>query len=104
MCKQDPEACRQAVNEAASLGLDFVPIVGDIKGFHEAETALDYLAAAVGLIPGAGDAAGKAIKAAEKACLRQSSRAETPASASRRILMICSSEKRFFMGMSSCGL
>ena len=25
-------------------------------------------------------------------------------SASRRILMICSSEKRFFMGMSSCGL
>ncbi|WP_409224334.1 hypothetical protein [Escherichia coli] len=28
----------------------------------------------------------------------------TPASASRRILMICSSEKRFFMGMSSCGL
>ena len=38
------------------------------------------------------------------ACLRQSSRAETPASASRRILMICWSEKRFFMGMSSCGL
>lgn len=29
---------------------------------------------------------------------------DTPASASRRILMICSSEKRFFMGMSSCGL
>ena len=67
MCKQDPEACRQAVNEAASLGLDFVPIVGDIKGFHEAETALDYLAAAVGLIPGAGDVAGKTLKAAEKA-------------------------------------
>lgn len=38
------------------------------------------------------------------ACLRQSSRAETPASASRRILLICSSEKRIFMGMSSCGL
>ena len=34
--------------------------------------------------------------------LRQSSRAETPASASRRILMICWSENRFFMGMSSC--
>ncbi|MCU6677675.1 hemagglutinin repeat-containing protein [Leclercia tamurae] len=67
LCKQDPEACRQAVNEAASLGLDFVPVVGDIKGFHEAETALDYLAAAVGLIPGAGDVAGKSIKAAEKA-------------------------------------
>ncbi|MCI2290157.1 hemagglutinin repeat-containing protein [Enterobacter sp. I4] len=67
ICKQDPQACRQAVNEAASLGLDFVPVVGDIKGFHEAETALDYLAAAIGLIPGAGDAAGKTIKAAEKA-------------------------------------
>ncbi|PAO00739.1 hypothetical protein CIW62_11415 [Enterobacter cloacae] len=67
MCKQAPEACRQAVNEAANLGLDFVPIVGDIKGFHEAETALDYLAAAIGLIPGAGDVAGKTIKAAEKA-------------------------------------
>jgi len=67
MCQQDPEACRQAVNAAASLGLDFVPVFGDIKGFHEAETALDYLAAAVGLIPGAGDVAGKTIKAAEKA-------------------------------------
>jgi len=67
MCQQDPEACRQAVNEAASLGLDFVPVVGDIKGFHEAETALDYLAAAIGLIPGAGDVASKAIKAAETA-------------------------------------
>lgn len=67
MCQQDPEACRQAVNEAASLGLDFVPVIGDIKGFHEAETALDYLAAAIGLIPGAGDVAGKTIKAAETA-------------------------------------
>jgi len=67
MCQQHPELCRKAVNEAASLGLDFVPIVGDIKGFAEAETALDYLAAAIGLIPGAGDVAGKTIKAAEKA-------------------------------------
>ena len=67
MCKQDPEACRQAVNEAASLGLDFVPVVGDIKGFHEAETALDYLAATIGLVPGIGDAAGKAIKMADAA-------------------------------------
>ena len=67
MCQQDPEACRQAMNEAANLGLDFVPVVGDIKGFHEAETALDYLAAAIGLIPGAGDVAGKTIKAAERA-------------------------------------
>ncbi len=42
--------------------------------------------------------------ASEMACLWQSSRAETPASDSRRILMIYSSEKLFFMGMSSCGL
>lgn len=55
------------VKDAAGLGLDFVPIVGDIKSFHEAQTAIDYLAAAVGLIPGAGDAAGKIIKAAETA-------------------------------------
>ncbi|CAQ83260.1 MULTISPECIES: EndoU domain-containing protein [Photorhabdus] len=43
-----------------------MPIVGDIKGFVEAQSALDYLAAAA-IIPGAGDAAGKAIKTAEKA-------------------------------------
>ncbi|MCT4708744.1 DUF4258 domain-containing protein [Enterobacteriaceae bacterium H11S18] len=52
---------------AASFGVDFVPVVGDIKSFAEAQSALDYLAAAIGIIPGAGDAAGKAIKAAEKA-------------------------------------
>ncbi|MGK0665719.1 DUF4258 domain-containing protein, partial [Serratia marcescens] len=32
-----------------------------------AQSALDYLVAAIGIIPGAGDAAGKAIKAAEAA-------------------------------------
>ncbi|MCP1108571.1 hypothetical protein M6G53_24770, partial [Serratia nevei] len=32
-----------------------------------AQSALDYLVAAIGIIPGAGDAAGKAIKAAETA-------------------------------------
>ncbi|YCH31512.1 hypothetical protein M1D48_05530 [Erwinia sp. D4-22] len=55
------------VKDVAGTGLDFVPIVGDIKGFAEANTALDYLAAAVGLIPGAGDVAGKTLKAAETA-------------------------------------
>ncbi|RAW82041.1 HNH/ENDO VII family nuclease [Photorhabdus laumondii] len=65
-CQQSPQACKQA-GEVISLGTDFVPIVGDIKGFVEAESALDYLAAAVAIIPGAGDAAGKAIKVAEKA-------------------------------------
>ncbi|WP_409075532.1 DUF4258 domain-containing protein [Pantoea sp. C3] len=58
---------REALKETASLGADFVPVVGDIKSFAEAQSALDYLAAAIGIIPGAGDAAGKAIKAAETA-------------------------------------
>ena len=52
---------------AAGFGLDFVPIISDIKSFAEAQSALDYLAAAIGIIPGAGDIAGKAIKGAEKA-------------------------------------
>ncbi|UYA60286.1 Hemolysin [Pectobacterium sp. F1-1] len=69
------EACSAKISEhrdellkgATSFGLDFVPVVGDIKGFAEAQSAIDYLAAMVGLIPIAGDAAGKAIKAAEVA-------------------------------------
>ncbi|MQL46483.1 hypothetical protein GEA64_00055 [Photorhabdus khanii] len=44
-----------------------MPVIGDIKGFVEAESALDYLVAAIAIIPGAGDVAGKTIKAAEKA-------------------------------------
>lgn len=58
---------RDALKDAASLGVDFVPVVGDIKSFAEAKSALDYLVAAIGIIPGAGDVAGKAIKAAETA-------------------------------------
>ncbi len=65
-CQQSPEACKQA-GEIISVGTDFVPVIGDIKGFVEAESALDYLVAAIAIIPGAGDAAGKTIKAAEKA-------------------------------------
>ncbi|WP_323662020.1 hemagglutinin repeat-containing protein [Pectobacterium parmentieri] len=69
------EACSAKISEhrnellkgAAGFGVDFVPVVGDIKGFAEAQSAIDYLAAMVGLIPIAGDAAGKAIKAAEMA-------------------------------------
>jgi filamentous hemagglutinin len=52
---------------AAGFGIDFVPVVGDIKSFAEAQSALDYLVAAMGILPVAGDAAGKAIKAAEAA-------------------------------------
>ncbi|MFJ5366600.1 VENN motif pre-toxin domain-containing protein [Pectobacterium punjabense] len=69
------EACSAKISEhrnellkgAAGFGVDFVPAVGDIKGFAEVQSAIDYLAAMVGLIPIAGDAAGKAIKAAEMA-------------------------------------
>lgn len=67
ICEQDQAACTQMVKDVGGTGLDFVPIVGDIKGFAEANTAIDYLAAAIGLIPGAGDVVGKAIKAAETA-------------------------------------
>ncbi|WP_241609298.1 DUF4258 domain-containing protein [Rosenbergiella australiborealis] len=67
VCEGNQAACTQMVKDVAGTGLDFIPIVGDIKGFVEAQTAIDYLAAAVGIIPGAGDVAGKAIKAAEAA-------------------------------------
>ncbi|WP_338327877.1 hypothetical protein [Rosenbergiella epipactidis] len=67
VCEGNQAACTQMVKDVAGTGLDFVPIVGDIKGFVEAQTAIDYLAAAIGIIPGAGDVAGKAIKAAETA-------------------------------------
>ncbi|CNF29439.1 Uncharacterised protein [Yersinia rohdei] len=51
----------------AGFGIDFVPIIGDIKSVAEAQSALDYLIATIGFIPGIGDAAGKLIKAAETA-------------------------------------
>ncbi|MEN4739631.1 hemagglutinin repeat-containing protein [Pantoea agglomerans] len=58
---------REALKDMASVGVDFVPVAGDIKSFAEARSALDYLVAAIGIIPGAGDAAGKVIRAAETA-------------------------------------
>uniref|UniRef100_UPI00289D2E5E HNH/ENDO VII family nuclease n=1 Tax=Leclercia sp. TaxID=1898428 RepID=UPI00289D2E5E len=58
---------REALKDAGLFGVDFVPIVGDIKGFAEAESAVDYLAAVIAIFPGLGDGAGKALKAAEKA-------------------------------------
>ncbi|MBD8262794.1 hemagglutinin repeat-containing protein [Pantoea agglomerans] len=61
------EERREALKDMASLGADFVPVVGDIKNFAEAQSALDYLVAAIGIIPGAGDEAGKVIRAAETA-------------------------------------
>ncbi|MDA8480879.1 VENN motif pre-toxin domain-containing protein, partial [Citrobacter sp. Awk 4] len=52
---------------AASFGVDFVPVVGDIKSFAEAQSALDYLAATIGLLPLVGDVAGETLKLANKA-------------------------------------
>jgi hypothetical protein len=48
----------------------FTPVVGDIKGLAEAvqnPTAVKVIAAGVGLVPGAGDLAGKGSKAADRA-------------------------------------
>lgn len=61
------EALKDMASAGAEFGSDFIPVYGDIKSFAEAQSALDYLAAAIGIIPGAGDVAGKEIKAAEMA-------------------------------------
>ncbi|MCT8342710.1 DUF637 domain-containing protein [Photorhabdus kleinii] len=66
LCVQSPDVCERAA-ATFSVSADFLPVIGDIKGFAEAETAIDYLAAVVGLIPGAGDVAGKLLKGADKA-------------------------------------
>ena len=50
--------------------IDFIPIIGDIKGLYEAETVGDYVFAAIGVVPLVGDLAKKmhtAQKAYEKA-------------------------------------
>lgn len=39
ICEQDQAACTPMVKDVGGTGLDFVPIVGDIKGFAEANTA-----------------------------------------------------------------
>ena len=52
----------------AAGALDFIPIVGDIKGAVEAiqePSLVNVVAAAVGIVPGIGDAAGKMIKGAD---------------------------------------
>lgn len=49
-------------NGALSTALDFMPVVGDAKGFLEAEGPLDYLFAAAGVVPVVGDAAKQAYK------------------------------------------
>ncbi len=66
LCAQSPNVCKMVAN-TLSFGADFLPVFGVIKSFKEAETAIDYLAATAGLLPGAGPAAGKMIKSANTA-------------------------------------
>ncbi|MBT0728325.1 hypothetical protein HGT73_13300 [Rosenbergiella australiborealis] len=61
------EALKEMASTSVDFGSTFIPIYGDIKSISEAQSAIDYLAAVIGIIPGAGDVAGKAIKAAETA-------------------------------------
>ncbi len=51
----------------AEAGSDYIPVYGDIKSFQEADSALGYLAAVVGILPGLGDEAGAFLKGADKA-------------------------------------
>ena len=50
------------LKEAAKIGLDMTPVIGDIKGFAEAKTRTDYAFAAIALIPMVGDAIKGAYK------------------------------------------
>ncbi|PRH81414.1 hypothetical protein C6N40_12900 [Arenimonas caeni] len=58
-----------SIEEVAELAVDFTPILGDGKAIGEAiadPTAVNVIAAVVGVVPGAGDLAGKALKKAAK--------------------------------------
>ena len=46
------------------MGVDLIPVIGDVKGFVEAKTLGDYVFASIGLIPLVGDAA-KEIRSAK---------------------------------------
>jgi filamentous hemagglutinin len=50
----------------AEAGSDYIPVYGDIKSF-EADSALGYLAAVIGIMPGLGDEAGALLKGVDKA-------------------------------------
>ncbi|HHK5590234.1 TPA: VENN motif pre-toxin domain-containing protein [Neisseria lactamica] len=69
LMKENPAAYSQLRTEqlqAINFLIDFIPVIGDIKGFAEAETKGDYFFATVGIIPLYGDAARK-VHQAEKA-------------------------------------
>jgi hypothetical protein len=54
-CEKDPNCTakkQEALVRVASLALNFTPVVGDVKGFVEAETPFDYVLATMGTIGG----------------------------------------------------
>ena len=66
MCGQG--GASPARDAVASAAVDFVPVVGDVKGIVEAvqnPSAANVAVAAAGLVPVVGDAAGKVIKNAD---------------------------------------
>lgn len=54
------------IQGAFGLVADFTPGVGDVKGFAEAQSGVDYLLATVGLVPVVGDLVKKAADALNK--------------------------------------
>src|SRR5699024_7157214 len=56
----------KTTGDIASFLADLTPVIGDAKSFAEAEDGVDYLLAAVGIIPGS-DVAIKPLKAAKQA-------------------------------------
>jgi filamentous hemagglutinin family protein len=73
-CDKDPNCTakkQEALVKVASLALDFTPVIGDVKGFLEAETPFDFVLATLGTIGGpVGDSLVKVLregKAAYKA-------------------------------------
>jgi filamentous hemagglutinin family protein len=51
-----------ALTKLGSTVLDFVPVIGDIKAYVEAETPFDYLLATVGIAGPVGDGVAKALR------------------------------------------
>ncbi|UXB09947.1 filamentous hemagglutinin N-terminal domain-containing protein (plasmid) [Aeromonas dhakensis] len=60
------EAREQLSDAINNLTLDLLPVVGDVKGFVEAQDTLDYALAAIAVIPG-GDLLKGPLKAAKEA-------------------------------------
>jgi filamentous hemagglutinin len=52
----------ESLKKLGSAALDFVPVIGDIKAFVEAETPFDYLLATLGIAGPAGDSIAKALR------------------------------------------